>query len=59
MKNLNETTVNEAVVVMANDSLNTQETYVKPQMEVVELELEQAILGDSATAPDFGNGGRY
>lgn len=35
----------------------TKEPYVKPQSEIVELELEQPIL--SGSAPDFGNGGRW
>ena len=34
-----------------------KETYVKPQSEIIELELEQPILNGSA--PDFGNGGRW
>lgn len=35
----------------------TKEPYVKPESEVVELELEQPILSGSGTAPDFGPGG--
>ena len=35
----------------------TKEPYVKPQSEIVELELEQPIL--SGSAPDFGHGGRW
>ena len=33
----------------------TKEKYVKPESEIVELELEQPIL--TASGPDFGNGG--
>lgn len=35
----------------------TKEPYVKPESEVVALELEQPILSGSGTAPDFGPGG--
>ena len=34
-----------------------KETYMKPVSEIVDLELEQPIL--DASAPDFGNGGRW
>ncbi len=36
---------------------NPKEPYVKPESEIVNLELEQPIL--SGSAPDFGNGGRW
>ncbi len=35
----------------------TKETYVKPESEIINIEVEQPIL--SASAPDFGNGGRW
>ncbi len=35
----------------------TKEKYVKPESEIVKLELEQPIL--SGSGADFGNGGRW
>ena len=34
-----------------------KEPYLRPESEIVNLELEQPIL--SGSAPDFGNGGRW
>lgn len=34
-----------------------KEPYIKPESEIVDLELEQPIL--TGSAPDFGNGGRW
>lgn len=31
-------------------------TYVNPAIEVVEIEIEDAILGSSGTVEDFGEG---
>ena len=35
----------------------TKEKYVKPESEIINLEVEQPIL--SGSAPDFGDGGRW
>lgn len=35
----------------------TKESYIRPQSEIVNIEVEQPILNGSA--PDFGNGGRW
>lgn len=35
----------------------TKETYVKPESEIINIEVEQPILEGSA--PDFGNGGTW
>ncbi len=34
-----------------------KKTYVKPECEIVKMELEKPILDSSA--PDFGNGGTW
>lgn len=41
-------------------STHVKETYVKPEAEIVKLELEQPILNGSGdgNGPDFGNGNR-
>lgn len=36
---------------------NTKEKYLKPESEIINIEVEQPILDGSA--PDFGNGGRW
>ena len=36
---------------------NTKETYVKPESEIINIEVEQPILNGSA--PDYGNGGGW
>lgn len=41
----------------AEQSATPKEIYVKPQAEIVNLELEQPIL--AASAPNFGNGGQW
>ena len=33
----------------------TKETYVKPESEIINIEVEQPIL--TGSAPDFGDGG--
>ncbi|MDE6549600.1 MAG: hypothetical protein K2L22_11450 [Muribaculaceae bacterium] len=40
---------------------NTKETYVKPESEIINIEVEQPILSGSNgdTAPNFGNGGTW
>jgi hypothetical protein len=55
--NLTETANKNTVI----NALQTTEaaTYVKPAIEVIEMEMEGAILTDSATGQDYGNGGRY
>ena len=35
----------------------TKEHYVKPESEIIDIEVEQPIL--SGSAPDFSNGGRW
>lgn len=35
----------------------TKETYVKPESEIINIELEQPIL--SGSADNYGNGGRW
>lgn len=49
---------------MQNEIENRSETqpsskkvYVKPEIEIIKLELEQPIL--TGSAPDFGNGGHW
>lgn len=36
---------------------NTKETYIKPESEIINIEVEQPIL--SGSAPDYSNGGRW
>lgn len=38
---------------------NTKKPYVKPSIEIIDLELEQPILSGSGNDYDFGNGGRW
>lgn len=35
----------------------TKEKYVKPESEIINIEVEQPIL--SGSAPDYDNGGRW
>lgn len=35
----------------------TKEPYIKPESEIIDIELEQPIL--SGSAPNFDNGGRW
>lgn len=58
--------VTKATEVENLNTVNTATTtteataYVKPAIEVIEMEMEGAILGDSGSrGNDFGNGGRY
>ena len=36
-----------------------KEPYIKPESEIINIEVEQPILSGSGDAPDFTNGGRW